>query len=122
MGFLDKLPFAKKKDDFSADAFKDPFSQQQYGNQTFSTPQDPVLIQPSQNYGSPPSYPVQPYPPQGSPLYPQQGMEQFSSSNINKDIELLRAKIDTVQATLESLNQRFAAIERYINESAKRKW
>ncbi len=122
MGFLDNLPFGKKKDNFSVDSFKDPFP-----NQTFSSPQDPLLVQPSQNYGSPPSYPVSPYP-QGSPLYPSQNAypsqsaDQFSSSNASREMELIRAKIDAVQATLESLNSRFASIERYINESAKKRW
>ncbi len=119
MGFLDKLPFGKKKEEFSMPA-QDPFAQ------SYGSPQDPLLVQPSQSYGSAPNYPPsfqQPsYPQQQSPMYPQQGMDQFSSSNQNRDIELLRAKLDAVQATLDSLSQRFANIERYINESARKRW
>ncbi|TAL51968.1 MAG: hypothetical protein EPN86_05620 [Nanoarchaeota archaeon] len=122
MGFLDKLPFAKKKDDLALPNFNDPAL-----GQSYNSPQDPLLVQPSQSYGSPPSYPY----PQGNPIYPQQntsplypqpGVDQMSSINMGRDIEVLRAKIDAVQATLDSLNQRFASIERYINESTKRRW
>lgn len=121
MGFLDNLPFAKKKEDFSLPPANDPFA-----GQTFSAPQDPLAVQPSQSFGSPPAYPTSPYP-SGSPMYPSPGypspgIEQFSQTSQSRDMELIRAKMDAIQATLESLNQRFSAIERYINESARRRW
>lgn len=108
MGIMDKLPFGKKKDDVFA---QDP------SFQTFSSPQDPLAVQPTSFSGQNP-YPAQyqQYP-QGSPMYP-----SAPDNNSSRDLEVLKAKMDAIQATLESLNQRFANIERFINDTGRKRW
>lgn len=109
MGLMDRLPFGKKKDDFPALA--EPMGS------TFTSPQDPLAVQPSSFAGSTPYPSYQSYP-QGSPMYPSAQQDMSSS----RDIEVLKAKMDAIQATLESLNQRFANIERFINDTGRRRW
>jgi|SRR3989344_90593 len=113
MGLMDKLPFGKKKEEFPA------FSQDP-SFPTFNSPQDPLAVQPSSGIGQPSAYPSQ-YPsyPSQSPMYGQQAPSYGNSSN---DLEVLKAKMDAIQATLDSLNQRFAAIERFINDNSRRRW
>ncbi len=123
MGLFDGISFGKKKDD----SLGMPQMNDAALGPQFQSPQDPLAMQQPQNFGSPAPYQnpqqfAQPSFQQG-PLYGQSsGVESMQSSSSSRDIELLRAKMDAIQATLDSMNQRFANIERFINETAKKRW
>lgn len=72
-----------------------------------AVPKDEFEIQPSQPMAAPASYGA----PVGSP-----GMDFVA-----KDIEIVSAKLDALKASLESINQRLAHLER-IAEGETKKW
>ena len=120
MGFLDKVKFWKKKDDFDFDDAvskqsalpaddlglnqptgleeTSPFAQdaQQAGlsTPTMQTPTPPLEVEPTKST------------PTGSPL---------------RDVDLLNSKLDTIKALLTSLDQRTANIERNLGQEQKQK-
>ena len=53
-----------------------------------------------------------------NPVYPQHNMSaQQPASDVSKDIQILSAKLDSLKAILDNLNQRLANIERIANEA-----
>src|SRR3989338_5731969 len=138
MAFLDKLKFWKKREPFEKgidlglpppDA---PFAQQPTPL-SHPTPE----ISPFPEMGSEQSQMYAQYPPyvpvseqrQQFMQYPQQQPQQAQQlkqvqypSAVEKDIEVVSAKLDSIRATLESINQRLLNIERIAYEHRKREW
>jgi len=117
MGILDKIMFWKKKDEF-ADlglgdkenlAFGDDFGSKQMGLDQPGFGQ-PATSQPSA-FGTqaPPSIPAQQ--PQFQQQYQQPKFESPQQDLNSKNLEIISTKIDTLRASLESINQRLANIE-----------
>lgn len=147
MAFLDKLMFWKKKDDlgpdignFGADGSlgtgpnmglnaADPgMGGQNAGlpNQDLSLPKlEPQFGQqmPASQFGqAPQNFPGAAGPPgfqQATPMMPQQ---PAPNTMVGKDIEVVSAKLDSLRATLDAINQRLANIERIaMHDQEKRK-
>lgn len=131
MAFLDKLMFWKKKEEpFGADlglgrdiglGGRDiglghdlGLGKEDLGlpPQTQFPPQQPMPFQQPYQY---PQY-QQPSPMIPTPPSPQQEI-------VGKDIEIISSKIDALRATLESINQRLANLERVAySEEKRRRW
>jgi hypothetical protein len=129
MGILDKLMFWKKKDEFSSDIGNfgaDPSMGQapnlgmnvpEYGqdlglpNQGYNEPQFGQQL-PASQFGQAPSM-FQGYQQPAKPAF-----------DVNKDMEVISAKLDSLRAYLDSINQRLANIERIAmnEEEKKRGW
>lgn len=112
MGFLDNLPFRKKKDDLALEA-----PNLSLGN----APQGDFFGAPGQ---APQGYPPQQYGGYGAPVDSFQGQQTYQQNvaSTNRDIELISAKLDALKATIESVNQRLAAIERYMDQGRRKTW
>lgn len=121
MAFFSKLAFWKKKDD-DLGGLGDlgelpPFPDDtNLGLPGFGTPK-PANYPPEPGYGY--GQPVQERPLPRAPITPQQYQEitpapQYGQYGYqqNKDIEVVSAKLDSIRATLDSINQRLANIER----------
>lgn len=79
------------------------------------------MPQAQQSY-APSVHPMYPsYGSQGAPIMPQQPSHQ---DMVGKDIEIVSSKIDALRATLESINQRLANIERiaYGEQEKRGRW
>ena len=124
---LDKLMFWKKKDDFAdfdkgfglgADSGA-PNLTDFSSDQNVGLGQDPVD---SMQGFSPPKQPQQPFSGQLPPITPQTqtpiSMQQAPMPTpqhdviVGKDIEIISSKLDALRASLESINQRLANLER----------
>jgi len=124
MSFLDKLQFWKKEQDFSMPTehdfdFTKPLGEgypdntgmnqgQSYGNTPF---QQNMLQMPSLDTG----FNTNPFQTSALPsMNPSFSQPQVNAGNstMSKDIEIISAKIDSLRATMESVNQRLISIER----------
>ena len=121
MGFLDKIKFWKKEDDFgdfdnkidqhmekSDDLFKGDdlgLDQKPPGLGEKSPFDQPTETHPDLLAGTPPEQPAA--------FQAQQQMQAPSGTDTGKrDLELLSSKLDTIKAILNSMDQRIANIER----------
>lgn len=137
MGLLDKIPFFKKKDDFSdmglgdkPDGFTSGYNSQDmpnfdnsnYGQQdNMGLPQQqqqqPQGFSPQQQNFQAPSAPEAPsfQSPGNIPSFSQQSSEQgyphHANTVVDKELEIISSKLDALRATLESMNQRIANLE-----------
>jgi len=138
MAFLDKLMFWKKKDDFDTNignfGADNTFGtgagtgapDMGYGNQDFGMPEAQFGQQlPTSQFGqAPPMFPGTSQGagfPQPTPFAPQQSQQDFM---VGKDIEIISAKLDSLRAYLDSINQRLANIERIAmgDQEKRRGW
>lgn len=55
-------------------------------------------------------------------MQPMQHQSYHQSSADNKDLEIISAKLDTIRASLESINQRLAALEHIAKQSNDHNW
>ena len=154
MAFMDKLMFWKKKDDFGKDlemgldkglAAHDAGMGGQggppgaamgghdlgLGGQDMGmSGHDPGLGAPPQqpSYGQPPpmGQPPQQMAPQQfqQPAPPMMPQQQGGQEVVGKDFEIVSSKLDGLRASLESINQRLANLERvaYGEHEKKRNW
>jgi hypothetical protein len=112
MGLLDNLPFRKKKDNLALevpDLGMGTGMPEQQPTDFYGAPQQPQGYG-QQQYGAPESF-------QSQQTYQQQGM-----SSTSRDLELISAKLDVLKATIDSMNQRLASMERYFEEGRRRTW
>ncbi len=133
MAFFDKLKFWKKRTTPSEAGFdlglpppESPFAQpqpafpgmepQEFGQQQAQAfaaqypPYVPVSEQPA-------------FPSSAKVSFPQQQAPLPYPSPVEKDIEVISAKLDSIRATLESINQRLQNIERIAySEQKRREW
>ncbi|MBU0461856.1 MAG: hypothetical protein KJ574_04695 [Nanoarchaeota archaeon] len=93
--------------------------QQQYpaggmAQQTFPTTPERMETQPQPQQMQRPMQTAQPQqiPPQYSYAPSPQPQETFQRESYSKDIEIISAKLDSLRATLDSINQRLANLER----------
>ena len=122
MSFLDKIQFWKREPAFSVppehdfdftkpigDGYPDTtgLGQPTFGNTPFQQNQMPQL--PSFELGFGNAMQPSSLPQLGSSMNPPQ---MASGSMVSKDIEIISAKIDSLRATMESVNQRLMNIER----------
>ncbi len=102
MGIFGKLMFWRKNDEIGLDNLG-------LNPQEPAPMQQPVFPDNSQQPW------MQPQVGQPSPYYPQQQMESLQTSNLyaaGKQMEVVSAKLDALKASLDSLSQRMANIER----------
>jgi hypothetical protein len=119
MGFLDKLAFWKKKDEFEGIGLGDKgqslssgLGSPDFGMGTGmeggyglpTQPAQPTAAQPMQQ----PSYPQSYTQPSFQPQF-QQSPQQTTSTE--KDLEIISSKLDAIRATIDSINQRLANLE-----------
>lgn len=140
MGFLDKVMFWKKKDDIDSGNFgADPGlggapnmgmnpADAGMGGQNLGLPNmDPGLAgtepqfgqqMPASQFGQAPNmFPGAGF--QATPMAPSQPTQE---AMVGKDIEVISAKIDSLRATLDAINQRLANIEHIaMSDQQKRK-
>ena len=117
MGFLDKVMFWKKHDDFSDLGIDKGFGKENLafgddlgmGNQGYPQQQQPYPSQPfpQQPSFSPPSFSQQSFPPQQPYQYQGYGQQDMASKNL----EIISSKLDALRTSIESLNQRLANLE-----------
>ncbi len=140
MAFMDKVMFWKKKDDFDLGKFGADSGLSGGPNLGLAPDAGGAdLGLPNQNLGAPEAQfgqqmpasqfgqaPSQSYPAtappgfqQNIPLTPQTPPQQ---DFVGKDIEVISAKIDSLRAYLESINQRLANIERIAMHDQKKGW
>ena len=114
MGLFDNLPFGKKKTDMSLEAPDLGLGvPEQPPTDFYGAPQQPPPAYGQtygQSYGAPESF-------QSQQTYQQQGI-----SSTSRDLELISAKLDVLKATIDTMNQRLAAMERYFEEGRRRTW
>ncbi len=115
MGFLDKVKFWKREDDFDFDKI----AQRELKSGDLAETPD-ILNTPPPGFEeksvfdelsetAPSRFAATPQPRSPSPR------ESFSSQGVtgpNRDLELINSKLDTIKALLASLEQRLASIER----------
>ena len=114
MGLFDKLPFGKKKNELALEAPDLGMNvPEQPPTDFYGAPQQP------QGYGQP--YAQQQY---GAPVDSFQSQQTYQQgvSSSSRDLELISAKLDVLKATIDSMNQRLAALERYFEEGRRRTW
>ncbi|MBI2582389.1 hypothetical protein HYV87_04670 [Candidatus Woesearchaeota archaeon] len=108
MGILNKLLFWRRDDEFDFDKVAD--EQLKTGIKD-----DPFGLDQPEHDLEPPAFTQQSSTKaQGSP-YKQTNFQQTSSpanENVEKDLELISSKLDTIKAMLSSLDQRTANLER----------
>lgn len=122
MGFLDKIAFWKKKDDFSDIGMGDKALGSDLGG---GFPSADTGLSTGMETGLP-TQPTAPIPPAQAPYQeqstfqqpsPQPFQQQFQApppqqdSMVEKDFELISSKLDALRATLDSINQRLTNIE-----------
>ncbi|PIN69498.1 hypothetical protein COV93_05210 [Candidatus Woesearchaeota archaeon CG11_big_fil_rev_8_21_14_0_20_43_8] len=123
---FDKLKFWKKKDDFAGLSDinintgmgqTDPYGghQQSFGHDPYGQPRhDPYSQQQGNQFGQPHSDPFGSNQ-QNFDVHPVQGSTNFAGGagggNMEKDLEIISAKLDALKSALESINQRLAHIE-----------
>jgi len=115
MGFLDKLPFFKKKDEFGDIGLGD--KGPGLGPDTAAPdlglgPSPGGPESPDLNLGMPQQPPIQQpslQPPQ--PQFQQQQAPQQQGFTAEKDFEIISSKLDALRAALESINQRLTNLE-----------
>lgn len=137
MGFLDKLPFFKKKDDFGDLNLGDktPGLGPDFGAPDLSmNSQDPFVSKDAPSSPDPlgltppsaqPSFQQQPpqFQQPAQPQFQQQQPAQQQFSATDKDLEIISSKLDALRAGIESINQRLANIEQMARgEQEKRKY
>jgi len=138
MGILDKLAFWKKKEEFDLGELRPVPGEEKLGIPGIEKPAIPGEApfekelppepgafpeEPSAfpKPTPPPEIPEEPTapalggPPGGPPTAPPRGY--MPPPTTSRDVELLSAKLDTIKATLESINQRLANIERLARTS-----
>ena len=124
MSVFDKLMFWKKEPEFSSSSELPPFPGESGGFDNTLSRSDPFTSSPGfDQFGSgrsnvePSGYPA---PPPSAPnfgsasSYPSSPVSSTSSHDntiISKNIELVSAKIDALQAAIDSMNQRLVNIE-----------
>jgi hypothetical protein len=123
MGILDKLMFWKKSDDLGLD---ENLGMGELGKMPGEEPLPPQPQQPGQQnyYASQPSFQQPAF---QQPAFQQPQMESFQAQQAfaSRDLEVVSAKLDALKATLESINQRLANIERIAEgeeEVRRRSW
>jgi len=102
MGIMDKVLFWKQKDELGI--------RDDLGLAQPHMPADDLGL-PASDYGQQPQFGQQQQVGQSA----QQQMESIESSKSytsNKDLEVISAKLDAIKATIESINQRLASLER----------
>ena len=110
MGILNKLLFWRREDEVDFDKLAE--------DQLKKSAHDDLGIEPSPDFEEKPLFPEQeparPTMARGSPYkqttFPQQAA--FAQETIEKDLELISSKLDTIKAMLSSLDQRTANLER----------
>lgn len=109
MGILNKILFWRHDDELDFDKLAE--------QQLAKSPKDDLGLEPMPDFEEKPLFPEEPTPPtaaRGSPYkqttFPQQAA--FPPENIQKDLELISSKLDTIKAMLSSLDQRAANLER----------
>lgn len=134
MGFLGKLAFWKKEDDFGFDHLvnqdmahpgtdtSNPFGTN-LGQETHS---DPLLTEPTSSFPGAES-PASVFPAQRSPIYPQQPTTPASSpltaaQPSGRDVELLNTKLENIRLMLNSIDQRLANLEKGGQKPPARLW
>lgn len=109
MGILDKLMFWKKKEELGElePVEKAPkFGEEMFGGETaFREPQ----------YRPPEEFETKPSAPPAGP------MPEYADM-ASKNFEIVSAKLDAIRASLESISQRIANIEKSAEESRKKSW
>lgn len=103
MAILDKVMFWKKKKEFG-ELKEAPLP----GEEELKFGEEPREFRPPEEF-------------EVKPTAPPLGMQQAAGADISKDFEILSAKLDAVKASLESINQRLANLERIASESEKKK-
>ena len=99
MGIFD---FLKKKSEHEFPAFKEP-------KIPAETAIEPNI--PGPPGGLPPERPMEMPPVQMSPSFPQHPQQQFPVT-YSKDLEIISAKLDSIKASIEAINQRLTNLER----------
>ncbi|MBI4980390.1 hypothetical protein HZC30_02410 [Candidatus Woesearchaeota archaeon] len=133
MGFLGKLAFWKKEDDFGFDHLvnQDMTHPGTDANNPFGTTlgqepaSDPLLSGTSSPLPS--DSPASVFPAQRSPIYPQQPAEPVSAPLTNtlsssRDMELLNTKLENIRLMLNSIDQRLANLEKGEHKPSARLW
>ena len=110
MGILNKLLFWRRDDEFDFDTLADQHAKTELKDDPFG------LNQPPEHDLEPPAFTQQSATKaQGSP-YKQTNFQPTTLSspnkNVEKDLELISSKLDTIKAMLSSLDQRTANLER----------
>ncbi|MBW2984568.1 hypothetical protein KY361_05605 [Candidatus Woesearchaeota archaeon] len=82
------------------------------GPGTGQAPQQRWQRQPQQQWPQQQAY--------GAPIQPIQ--PSATETTMSKDIEILSSKLDALRASLDTINQRLANLERMASESQKRRW
>lgn len=111
MGILNKLLFWRREDEFDFDKLTDEQLKKGY--------KDDLGLEPLPDFEEKPLFPEQeparPNVVKGSP-YKQTAFQQQAAfppaGNMEKDLELISSKLDTIKAMLASLDQRTANLER----------
>ncbi len=125
MGFFGKLLPWKRKDELG---LNDNMGLGGFGAENqglnLGMPGMPLADPMQQQMQGMPSYPGQQYPAAQPFAFRQQSQPQMEAFQANqayersyaagKEIEIVSAKLDAIKAALETLNQRLASIERYI--------
>ncbi len=112
MGILNKLLFWRRDEELDFDRLAE--------DQLKKSPHDDLGIEPLPDFDEKPLFPEQeparPTMARGSPYkqttFPQQATFPQPSETIEKDLELISSKLDTIKAMLSSLDQRTANLER----------
>ena len=113
MGFLDKLMFWKKEDDFGGDFDKSVDEHMKQSDDLFKgddlgLDQKPPGLEEKSPFDQPPAE-TSPLPTTETP--PEQPAA-FQAGTEQRDLELLNSKLDTIKALLNSMDQRLANLEK----------
>ena len=117
MGFMDKLAFWKKKDEFGDLGLgeKGPGLGPDSAVSDLGLGPSPGGIEggPADLNLGLPAQPQQPYPQQPplQPQFQQQPVQQQQNFTAEKDFEIISSKLDALRAALDSINQRLANLE-----------
>ena len=120
MTFFDKLAFWRKKDD---DTRLDSFDIPEFGAKTndFGLGKNRLGLDEESPFGDHPTLGLEPLPSHlqepGTPV-------QQTAGTVNRDLELLNSKLDTVKAILSSMDQRMANLEQAagVQQKQQRLW
>jgi len=127
MGFLDKVMFWKKDDDFGLDFDKSIDEQMkqtdnQFKEENLGLDQKPSGLEEKSPFEQPATetspFPAVETPEQPAAFQAQQQM-QAPAGTEQRDLELLSSKLDTIKALLNSMDQRLANVEKAVGTVKK---
>jgi hypothetical protein len=117
-----------KKDDLALPELNNSFSRNELGLKSDTALDLSAQFEPGQQFQAPPMPPqfqTQPFTPSTPPFTPAQtpAFDEPPHNSVNKDLEIIAAKLDTIRAQLEMLNARVANLEQHNNQvQPKRPW